>query len=260
MAEATHPYDRHVGRYGSPLAKSLIEIAGIKQGDRALDVGCGTGQLTAKLAAVLGGENVAALDPSQEFVAVCRGRVPAADVRIGSAQALPFSDGEFDAVLAQLVIQLVADPPAAVREMARVTRPGAPVSACFWDDAEMPLLRSFWDAAGEAAPAALAGIEARTQVGLSDPALLEKWWAAAGLEGISRHQFEVSAHYESFEDLWRPFDSGVGESGRLYRSLDAGQRAATRADAHRRLGSPEGPFELGARVQAIRGISPAAPE
>lgn len=249
----THPYDRHVGRYGTALAGGLIEIAEVSPGERVLDVGCGTGQLTAALAAVVGGERVAAVDTSEGVLEVCRERVPEADVRVASAEALPFTDGEFDRVLAQLVVNLVADPPRAVREMARVARAGGVVAACFWDDDEMPLLRSLWDSARAVAPSALAAVSAQAQVGLADIALLREWWSDAGLRDVALGEFEVGAEYESFDDLWAPFEAGVGHSGQLYGSLDTKQQAAVRADAHRRLGSPDGPFRLIARVRTVRG-------
>jgi SAM-dependent methyltransferase len=258
VPEATHPYDQHVGRYGGQLATHLISLAGLRPRDRVLDVGCGTGQLAAKLAATVGGENVAALDPSAAVVEVCRTRVPAADVRVGSAEALPFADAEFDAVFAQLVINLVDDPLAALEEMVRVAGPGAPLVACVWDDEEMPLLRSFWDAARTAAPTAIAEVSDSAQVGLSDPTVLRGWWEAAGLEEVALGEFEVTADYSDFDDLWHPFEAGVGHSGHLYTSLDLEQQAKARADAHRRLGSPDGPFRLVARVRSVYGVRPIA--
>jgi ubiquinone/menaquinone biosynthesis C-methylase UbiE len=87
-----HPYDRHVGRYGNELASGLIEFAGVSAGDRVLDVGCGTGQLAMELARVAGAANVAAIDPSAAVLEVCRSRVPEGDVRVASAEALPFQD------------------------------------------------------------------------------------------------------------------------------------------------------------------------
>jgi SAM-dependent methyltransferase len=248
-----HPYDAHVGRYGAQLATGLIEIAGVQPGSRALDVGCGTGQLTAGLARVVGAENVAAIDPGEAVVEVCRARVPEADVRVGSAEDLPFADAEFDTVLAQLVVNLVDDPPAAVAEMARVARTGAVVAACIWDDQEMPLLRGYWDAAREVAPEALAGVDDRGQVGLPDPTVLCEWWKTAGLTDVALSEFEVFADYASFDDLFAPFEAGVGNSGGVYTSLDPKDRAAVRASAQRRLGSPEGPFRLTARTWAVRG-------
>jgi SAM-dependent methyltransferase len=238
------------------LATHLISLAGLKRGDRVLDVGCGTGQLTAALAESVGGENVAALDPAAAVVEVCRARVPAADVRVGSADALPFADAEFDAVFAQLVINLVDDPLAAVREMARVAQVGAPVVACVWDDEEMPLLRSFWDATRAAAPEATANVSDRAQVGLADPSALHRWWEAAGLEDVALGEFEVTADYLDFDDLWFPFEAGVGHSGRIYASLDPEQQAKARADAHQRLGSPSGPFRLVAKAHSVYGVAP----
>ena len=257
MSSEPHPYDRHVGRYGKALAAGLIKVAGISPGDRVLDVGCGTGQLTAELAEVVGAENVAALDPSETVLAVCRSRVPAADVRVASAESLPFADAEFDAVLAQLVVNLVDDPPRAVEDMARVARPGGVVAACFWDDDEMPLLRSLWDSARAIAPEAMAGVADQAQVGLSDIEVLPEWWIGAGLRGVTLGEFEVAADYDDFDDLWAPFAAGVGHSGQLYVSLDPEQQAAVMAEARRRLSAPDGPFRLVAKARTVRGIAPA---
>jgi SAM-dependent methyltransferase len=251
-----HPYDRHVGRYGAQLAAGLIELTGVSAGDRVLDVGCGTGQLTMELARVAGASSVAALDPSAPAVDFCRSRVPEGDIRIGAAESLPFSDGEFDAVLAQLVVNLTDDPPRAVREMARVARPGAPVAAAFWDDDEMPLLRSYWDPCAAVAPEVLAAVSRQAQVGLADVEVLRDWWTGAGLGEVGLADFEVTAEYESFDDLWSAFEAGVGHSGALYVSLDPERQRAVRADARRRLGSPDGPFRLTAKARTVRGAKP----
>ena len=135
-------YDGHVGRYGTELARGLLGLAGLGGGDRVLDVGCGTGLLTAVVAAEVGADRVAAVDPSEAFVEACRQRVPGADVRVAAAEALPFEDGTFDCALSQLVVNFMGDAVAGVGEMRRVTRPGGTVAACVWDYAgEMTLLR-----------------------------------------------------------------------------------------------------------------------
>jgi trans-aconitate methyltransferase len=69
-------YDRLMGRYGAPLAAAFLDAVGIRAGMRALDVGCGPGALTAALAGRLGDQHVAAVDPSEPFVAACRRRLP----------------------------------------------------------------------------------------------------------------------------------------------------------------------------------------
>jgi len=126
---ATEAYDRLVGRYSPALARELIRFAGVGEGMRALDVGCGPGALTAELAARLGAERVAAVEPSPPFAEACRRRVPGARVQVGAAEALPFADGEFDAALAQLVVHFMDDPVAGLREAGRVTRDGGVVAA-----------------------------------------------------------------------------------------------------------------------------------
>lgn len=246
-------YEHHVGRYGAQLAAGLMRAAGIRRGQRALDVGCGPGPLTAALAAALGVENVAAVDPSEPFVEACRARVPGADVRVGVAERLPFADRSFDAVLAQLVVQLMDDRDAGLREMARVARPGGIVAACVWDSRRMPLLRTFWDAALDAAPERAAAIDDGRRVGYETPEELSALFAHCGLADVSTGELVVEADYESFDDLFRPFAAGVGHSGACFASLDGARRAALAADVHRRLGSPERSFRLTARAWWARG-------
>src|SRR6478752_2390710 len=103
-------YGRFMGRFSEPLAEQFVELAGLSAGQRALDVGCGPGALTARLAARLGVDAVAGVDPSASFVAAARARLPGLDVREAKAEALPFADCSFDAVLAQLVVHFMDDP------------------------------------------------------------------------------------------------------------------------------------------------------
>lgn len=91
MTDATNGYERRIGRYGRELAHELIAVAHVRPGQRALDVGCGTGALTEPLARLLGAEQVVAIDPDPDAVAACRGRLPGVDVRLASAEALPLT-------------------------------------------------------------------------------------------------------------------------------------------------------------------------
>jgi ubiquinone/menaquinone biosynthesis C-methylase UbiE len=245
---AAEAYDHHVGRYGSQLAAGLMRVAGIRRGQRVLDVGCGPGALTSALAEVVGAERVAAVDPSEPFVAACRARVPGADVRVGAGERLPFATGTFDAVLAQLVVQLMHDREAGVREMARVAAPRGTVAACVWDSRRMPLLRSFWDAALEVAPERAAAIDDGRRVGYESPEELAALFELCGLAGVTTGELIVHADYEDFDDLFRPFAAGAGHSGACFVSLGGSEQAALAAEAHRRLGSPAGSFTLSAHA------------
>ena len=209
------------------------------------------------LADLLGGENVAAVDPSEAFVEACRARVPGGDVRVGTAERLPFAAGEFDAVLAQLVVQLMEDSDAGVREMARVARADGVVAACVWDSNTMPLLSAFWDAALAVSPDRAGALSEGQRVGYDRPEELESLWTRAGLTGISMGEILVRADYESFDQLFRPFEAGAGHSGACFGSLDEANRQRLRDRAFARLGKPEGPFTLTARAWWVRGVATA---
>jgi SAM-dependent methyltransferase len=259
MTARAEAYDRHTGRYGSELSAAFVRFAGIEPGMRVLDVGCGPGALASRLAGLVGAERVAAVDPSADYARACRARVPGAAVRVGSAEALPFDAGEFDAVLAQLVIQALDDAPAAARELSRVTAAGGIVAACVWDfRGGMPLLDAYWGAATAVDPggaeAAAGDVENRwcTRDGLAN------LWSAAGLDRILTSELQASAQYDGFEDAWFSFAAGVSASGAYCRSLDEPRRAALREEFRRRLGEPDGPFRLTARAWAVSGRPPGA--
>src|SRR5450631_1326836 len=126
-------YDQFMGRYSRQLSVQLADLAGVRHGQRVLDVGCGPGALTAELVTRLGAAAVSAVDPSEPFVAAARVRNPGVEVLWASAEQLPFPDRSFDAALAQLVVHFMTDPVAGLAEMARVTRPDGVVAACVWD-------------------------------------------------------------------------------------------------------------------------------
>src|SRR4051812_9629572 len=122
FAVAPDAYDRFMGRYSVPLAPKLADFASVAAGQRALDVGCGPGALTAELVSRLGAAAVSAVDPSEPFVAAARERHSGVSVQRAAAEELPFEDEAFDAALAQLVVHFMTDPVAGLRELARVTR------------------------------------------------------------------------------------------------------------------------------------------
>jgi ubiquinone/menaquinone biosynthesis C-methylase UbiE len=247
-------YSRHTGRYSDELARAVVAAASLAPGQRVLDVGCGPGALTRAVAAVVGAGAVAAIDPDPARVEACRAAVPGADVRVGTAEALPFADGVFDAVVSQLVVNLLDDPAAGVAEMARVARVGGVVAAAVWDFAEgMTLLRAFWEAAEAVVPEAAAWRD-EPEALLARPAELARLWRGADLSHVETGEAVVSARYEGFDDLWEPFAAGVGKStGALVLSLDPPRRAALAEAYRRRLGVPAGRFELTARAWIVAG-------
>jgi SAM-dependent methyltransferase len=251
-ADAQH-YDRHVGRYNAELARALIELAGVRPGQRVLDVGCGPGALARELAAVVSAAKVTAVDPSPAFVAAATQRLPGVDVRQAAAEALPFEDDMFDHALAQLVVNFMNDAPRGVGEMARVVRPGGRVSAATWDYAQgMTFLRKFWDAAVALDPGAAAVDEGITMRYCTQDELRDLL-AGIGLVDVRVSSASPRASYTNLDDLWVPITGGIGPSGVYARSLNSQGQADLRAEFGRRLGVGDGPFELTARAWLASG-------
>jgi ubiquinone/menaquinone biosynthesis C-methylase UbiE len=246
-------YTGRIGRYGPSLALGLMQAAGVRRGQRALDVGCGQGALTAPLTTELGAANVCAIDPDESAVRACRANVPGADVRVGVAEELPFRDGEFDVVLAQLVVSLMTDARAGMREMRRVARKGGLVGTCVWDFAEgMTVLRAFWDAATAQDPAAARHDQAATRPFASEREL-GALARGAGLTAVQTGALTASAAYSGFDDLWHPLVAPDGSPGAYFATLDPPAREALRDAVWERLARPRGPFRLDARAWYVTG-------
>ena len=246
MADFSSPaehYDRFMGRYTVPLARALADKVGVSERMRVLDVGCGPGGLTSELASRVGAENVAAIDPAEQFVAACLERNPGADVRQGIAEELPWEDDTFDASLSCLVIAFMRDADAGVRQMARVTKPGGRVGVCMWDIAGggMTMLRLFWKAIKTVKPEV--GDE-RQRAGTSEGDIAERM-KRAGLRDVAGGALEVSVEYSGFEDFWEPLTFAVGPAGQALAKLEDEDKAAVCEAVRSEL--PQGSFTLDAR-------------
>jgi SAM-dependent methyltransferase len=237
-------YDDFMGRYSTRLAPLFADFAGVSSGMRVLDVGAGTGALTAEL--VSRGASVAAADPSPEFVAVLRERFPEVEVHEAPAESLPFEAGSFDVALAQLVVAFVSDGPAAVAEMARVARR---VAVCMWGITEVEMFRAI-DETAEAIGASRATEPRRYRTAGEIHGLL------APHGEVETGELEVTAYYGDFQEFWLAMGRGVGPAGQWVASLDSEQLEQAHAELYRQLGSPAGAFELKARAFAA-AVTPA---
>jgi SAM-dependent methyltransferase len=236
-------YDNFMGRFSIPLAPVFADFAGVEPGQRVLDVGAGTGALTAEL--VRRGASAAAADPSPPFVASLRSRFPGVEVQESPAESLPWPDESFDAALAQLVVTFMRDAPAGVAEMRRVAQPGGVVAVCMWDRDGMEML----------------GAVHRTQRAIDPsrptPEQLTNYRTREEIEGLMGdgaevELLEVDAGYTGFDELWESIANGAGPAGNWAKTLDAGQREEARAELYRQVGEPEGPFTLRGRAWAVR--------
>lgn len=249
FAVSASAYDRYMGTYSGPLAPLFADLAGVAAGQRALDVGCGPGALTAELVLRLGAENVAGVDPQESFVAAARERNPGVDVRLAGAEDLPWPDGEFDVALAQLVVHFMPDPVAGLRELARVSRPGGVVAACVWDHGggQGPL-SPYWEAARALDPQ----VVDESHLPGSTEGQLSELFDAVGLSEIQETSLSVSVEHSTFDKWWELFGLGVGPAGAHAASLDTTAREQLRERA--RASFPVEPFVLTARAWAARAL------
>ena len=106
----------------------LFNLAGIKDTDAVLDVGCGTGVLTAE-SIQLGIRQSVGIDLDPQFIKLAADKVAGASFTISDAHHLPFEPNTFDISFTHFVLMWVADPLSVLVEMGRVTKPGSAVLA-----------------------------------------------------------------------------------------------------------------------------------
>lgn len=245
-------YDTFMGRYAVPLAPLFADVAGVTAGQRALDVGCGTGALTGELVRRLGAEHVTGCDPSP-LLDACRARHPGVSLQAGAAEDLPFDDRSFDICLAQLVLHFVSDAPQALREMRRVVMPGGRVAACVWDEDGMEMLSAFADAVRDV-DGEVPGRLLRWAFG--QPGELSRFFTEGGLEDVTETTLRVESSYADVEELWSSFMLAIGPAGLHLASLSPHGRERLRTAYRARVGSPDGAFTLGAVAHAAVGTVP----
>jgi SAM-dependent methyltransferase len=254
--EVGEAYERYVGRWSRVVAEVVVRRLGVPAGARWLDVGCGTGALTAAVLRHCEPAGVFGIDPSRGFIGHARRSVadPRAHFAVADARALPFRDRCFDAAVSGLVLNFVADPEEALGELVRVTAPGGVVAAYLWDYAEgMQMIRHFWDAATELDPAMAERAEGR-RFPLCRPGPLAALWRAAGLTGVDVEPVDVPTRFRDLDDFWDPFLGGQGPAPGYVSSLDDRGRAGLRGLLGDRLPvEPDGSIRLFARAWVVHG-------
>jgi SAM-dependent methyltransferase len=206
--------------HNRPLFEAVLHAAGVGPGTRLLDVGCGSG-----LALVLARERgaiPAGLDVSPGLLRIARGRLPDADLRDGDLESLPYPDATFDAVTGVNAFQFAGHPQQALREAARVTRPGGRVVASLFAAPE----RSQGTVVHEAMSALIPPDRAADHApySLSAPGHLEAALAGAGLRNTGRGEVVCHWRYETMDDAVKALLCSAGGA----RAVEAAGQDAVR--------------------------------
>ena len=251
-------YERLMGRWSGLLAAQFIAFAGLDDGDRVLDLGCGTGSLAFALAARREPSKIVGLDISEPYVAHARtaARDPRLSFHVGDAVALDWPDGSFERCYSLLALNFVPQPARAVGEMRRVTRPGGTVAAAVWDFAGgLTYQRLFWDIAAGRDPAAAKARDRHYAAALTWPGELEAAFADAGASDIAAASLTMRMVYADFADYWEPIAHAQGPVGDYVKRLDPAALAAlaSAVESAYLAGRVDGPRSMTATAWAAKG-------
>jgi SAM-dependent methyltransferase len=257
--KAGDSYDAYIGRWSRKVAPRFLEWLNAPLDRDWIEIGCGTGALSAAILAQAGPKSLLSVDSSEGFLTKARASVTHGPVefRLGDAQALDVESASRDIAVSGLVLNFVPDREKALAEMKRVVRPGGVVAFYVWDypGGGVEFMRAFWNAAAELDSAALELAENRrfpfcTADALSDFA------KRAGLTLIESAAIEIPTVFEDFDDYWRPFTLGAGPAPGYCMSLEPEMRQRLKERLSASLPrQKDSSIPLKARAWAVKAIA-----
>lgn len=180
----------------------VAAAADVGPGDHVLDVACGTGVLACAAATrVMPGGVVVGLDPNEAMLAVARRKSTAISWQSGRAEALPFPDASFDAVVSQFGLMFFIDPVGALREMWRVLRPRGRLAVAVCDALDHSSGYAALAGLLERLFGAVVADAFRAPFALGDAERLHALSAAANLTRLSVTRHQGMVRFASIADL-----------------------------------------------------------
>jgi SAM-dependent methyltransferase len=231
----------------------VLDVLRLDVGSSVVDVACGAGR--ALVLAEQRSVKVAGIDASPALIAVAAHRVPAADLRVGDMDVLPWPDASFDAAMSFNGVW--AGSQVAVSEAARILRPGGRLALAFFAnsgplDSLVPLI-------------ALAGLVESSDVSdqaqllnIATPGVAEEMVGRAGLRPVLRGVTSATAEWPDFDTAWRAVSSTGMAYAALQRCDESVARDAVR-DAIAGFWTDTGGYRLVTRIEFVVAAKPAAP-
>ncbi|PSK87017.1 methyltransferase family protein [Limimaricola soesokkakensis] len=250
-------YELFMGRWSRPVADRFLDWLKAPTGGDWIDIGAGTGVLTAAILERSAPRHLLAVEGSESFVAHLHHRFSDARLSIerGDALQLPLPAESRDVAVSGLFVNFATSMEAALAEMRRVLRPGGLLGFYVWDypSGGMGMLDAFWQAAMSVDPEAERSSE-RHRFAKCDFAGLDRACRAVGLEPAIG-QIDTMSEHEDFEAYWRPFTQAPSTAKRYLDGLDPDARARLRGALAQRL-DHGGPIRLPARAWCVKAQLP----
>lgn len=251
-------YEHYMGRWSRQMATEFLRWLSPPRRADWLEIGCGTGALTAALLSDCNPKSILAIEPSVDFIAYARSMVIDKRVTFQMANAgkLPAPNAVMDVVTSALVLNFIPDRLAALAEMKRVLKPGGLLSFYVWDypGGGMGFIDEFWKAAA-AIDEKAKEIDEAARFPFCTRDGLDTLCREAGLPASSIEPLEIETVFPDFDSFWRPFTLGAGPAPSYCLSLPGDRRARLKAKLAEKLGG-EGPLRLIGRAWAVKAVSP----
>jgi ubiquinone/menaquinone biosynthesis C-methylase UbiE len=230
-------YESYIGRWSRLFVPSVLAAAEIASGARVLDVSTGTGEAALMAFPIVGSSGFvvgADIAPAMLRAACVRLSQPSFAPVAADGQALPLSDGSFDAVICQLGLQFFPDPARGLAEFRRVLRPGCCAAVCVISTADRaPMWGILCDVLSRLLPRQRDVLE--LSFALADAKHLERIFAGAGFRDITVERETRVVVFESLDEYWAPIEAGIGSQPLAYLSLSDADRRAAREEISARL-------------------------
>ena len=249
-------YDRYMGVWSRAACPVFLDWLAAPRGARWLDVGCGTGVLTAAILESQCPASIAAIDPAAAQVETARRHLvsPVVEFAVADACELPQANESFDVVASALVVNFIPDRAKALAEMRRVARPGGIVAGFVWEFAT------------ERAPAgpvrralAAAGATVATVPGSADSTLdrFARLFESAGFVELETFAFDVERRFDNPEAYWTMQTTGFAPSAAVVKKMAPAALGRAKEILLRELRTNrDGSVTCSARANAVKGRKP----
>jgi SAM-dependent methyltransferase len=247
-------YHRSLGQLTSRAIQPLLDTVGVARGTRLLDVGSGPGYVAA--AARARGASVVGVDAAARMLTLAVRLHPGLEIRQADAEALPFADGSFDAVVANFLVPHLARPEAAVAQFVRVLRPRGRLALTTWGlakDSYLGLYAEAVQAAGALPPPNLPA--GPSFFAYADEAAFAGLLGSAGLRDVEVRGLTLMHPAASSREVWEGLLGGTVRNAAFIQAQPAAVQERIRDEFERRVGATttQGQLQLAVDVKLAQG-------